>query len=217
MTDRAFEATSSGPRRGRRPLTGMTARAIAALAMIGVLLSIGQAAAGAKPANRHCIHPSGADMNAVAGTNDRIITSFCTVALVGEHWIPESHWITNTAYEFIPPGFTPLFPSPMDDFKAKFTGGRYVVDAGTTKERTYKFTASQILKTGFTVPGTNFPLAEIMPVLHPLPPGPHIVDIFLSISADTWDGLGVDPAANLWPAGEKYCTRYAFTVVTKNS
>jgi len=217
MRDRAFDSSLAGPKRGRRPLMGIAARAIAALAMGGVLMTIGQTGAGAKPADRHCIHPSGADMNAVNGTNDRIITSFCTVALVGEHWIPESHWVTNTRYDFIPPGFTPLFPAPMDDFKAKFTGARYVVDAGTKKERTYSFTASQILKTGFTVPGTNFPLSEIMPVLNPLSPGPHIVDIFLSIRADSWDGLGVDPAVNLFPAGEKYCARYAFTVVTKNS
>ena len=84
---------------------------------------------------RHCFHPSGADMNEVHGTNHRIITEFCSVAMVGESWIPFAFWITATSYEVVPEGYTPSRPTPIEDFNAKFVGARYVVDAGTRRQR----------------------------------------------------------------------------------
>jgi hypothetical protein len=188
------------------------------VALVVAMVLLGdQTGAAAKPAERHCFHPGGADMNEVSDTSHRIITPFCTVALVGERWIPAASWATNTTYEVIPEGYTPSRATPIDDFNAKFVGARYVIDVGTKFERTYFFSASEVLQTGLTVPGTDFPMSAIMAVLPPLPAGPHTVDILLTISADHWDGFGLDPSANLFPAGEIHCSHIEFTVEKRNN
>lgn len=38
------------------------------------------------------------------------------------------------------------------------------------------------------------------------------VDILWTLSADHWDGFGLDPSANLLPAGELHCSAVEFTV-----
>jgi hypothetical protein len=156
---------------GRRAGQGIVALVIA------VLLWGDQAGAAAAPRERHCVHPLGFDMNEVSNTDHRIITDFCTVALVGERWIPAAAWTTNTTYEVIPEGYTPSRATPIDDFSAKFVSAGYVIDAGTNHQRTYTFSASKILQL-VTAPGRDFPTASIMAVLPPLPPGAHTVDIF---------------------------------------
>lgn len=196
-----------------RTLLGGRARPGIVALLIALLLVWGdQSGAAAARRERHCFHPSGADMNEVHDTNHRIITDFCAVALPGERWIPVATWATNTTHEVIPEGYTPSRETPIEDFNAKLVGARYVIDAGTRHERTYSFSASQILQTGLTVPGSDFPMSAFIAVLHPLRPGAHTVDIFLTISADHWDGFGVDPSANLFPAGEIHCSRVEFTV-----
>jgi hypothetical protein len=171
--------------------------------------------AAAAPRDRHCIHPLGFDMNEVSNTNHRIITTFCTVALVGELWIPAAAWTTNATYDVIPEGYTPSGATPMEDYSAKFVGARYVIDAGTRHQRTFRFGASRILQV-LRAPGSDFPTASIMAVLPPLPAGRHTVDIFLTLSADHWDGFGDDPSSNLWPAGETHCSRVEFIVERRN-
>jgi len=151
-------------------------------------------------------------MNEVHDTNHRIITNFCPVALVGERWVPVATWATNTTYEVIPEGYTPSGATPIDDFNSKFVGARYVIENGTQHARSFNFSAAQILQTGLTVPGTDFPMSAFMAVLPPLPPGEHTVDILPTISADHWDGFGLDPSANLFPAGEIHCSHVEFTV-----
>lgn len=197
-------------KKSRTVLGGRAGRGIVAL-MVAVLLWGDQAGAAAAPRERQCIHPLGFDMNEVSNTNHRIITDFCTVALVGERWIPAAAWTTNTTYEVIPEGYTPSRATPIDDFLAKFVSARYVIDEGTKHERTYSFSASKILQI-VTAPGSDLPTASIMAVLPPLAPGVHTVDIFLTLRADHWDGFGVDPSANLWPAGETHCSHVEFTV-----
>lgn len=203
------EAVIRDVNRSRTVLGGRAGQGIVALLI--ALLLLGGDQAGAAPRERHCIHPLGFDMNEVSNTNHRIITDFCTVALVGERWIPAAAWTTNTTYEVIPEGYTPSGATPIDDFSAKFVGAGYVIDAGTKHERTYTLSASKIVQI-VTAPGSDFPTASIMAVLPPLPPGPHTVDIFLIFSADHWDGFGVDPSANLWPAGATHCSHVDFTV-----
>ncbi len=83
----------------------------------------------------------------------------------------------------IPSDYVLVRLTPIEDFNAKFVGVRYVVDAGTRQERSYSFTAAQVLRTGFTVPGTDYPMSAILGVLHPLPPGAHTVDVFWTLSA----------------------------------
>jgi hypothetical protein len=49
--------------------------------------------------------------------------------------------------------------------------------------------------------------------MHPLPPGDHTVDEYVTLSADFWDGLGLDPTMNLIPAGESLAVSVQFRVV----
>lgn len=191
-------------------------RGIVAL-VIAMLLMGSQTAAAAERPERRCFHPSGANMNDVHDTDHRIITHFCPVALVGERWIPVATWAANTTYEAIPVGYIPSRATPIEDFNAKFVGARYVLDGGTGHERTYSRSASEILQTGLTIPGTDFPMSAFLAVLPPLPPGAHTVDIFLTLNADHWDGFGLDPSANLFPAGETHCSQVELTVVKRSN
>lgn len=170
--------------------------------------------AGASPPARHCTHPLGFDMNEVSGTDHRIVPSFCPVAYVGERWTPAASWTTNTTYEAIPEGYTPSRSTPMEDSLAKFVEGGYVIDAGTGHERTFSFPAAEIVQL-VSAPGSGVPTAAIMPVLPPLPPGPHTVDIFFVLNAAHWDAFGTDRHSML-PAGVTHCSHIEFTGERRN-
>ena len=184
----------------------------ASLLLTPALLLGNPGRAEATPREPHCVHPERGDLNEFLGTHRRIITGFCTEAFVGERWIVPALWTTNTTHEVIPEGYTPSRPTPMEDFNAKFVSVRYVVDAGTRHERTYRFRAAQSLHTGFTVPGTDLPMSFVHAELPPLPAGTHTVDILWTVSADHWDGFGADPSANRFPAGETHCSHIEFVV-----
>jgi len=88
------------------------------------------------------------------------------------------------------------------------------VDAGTSRQRSYSLSAGDlIVQTGAIPDGTRF-VRWVTPPLHPLPPGDHTVDEYVTLSADFWDGLGLDPAVNLIPAGESLANPVGFTVST---
>lgn len=197
----------------------MISRTLTTMFVAALSLSLAVALPGAAvgrtsdTAPHHCINPEGHDLNELHDTPLRIVTDFCTVTVVGERWIPAAGWVTNTSHEVIPDGYVPSRPTPIEDFNAKFAGARYVVDIGTRQERTYTFTADQILQTGLTFPGTDYPQTAFLPTLKPLSPGPHTIDIFVIMDADHWDGFDVDPA-DLVPAGETHWTHTAFHTVT---
>jgi len=93
---------------------------------------------GPKPV-RHCITPTNVDLNVRYGISDAIVAPFCTEVTSGRRWVVSNGWFMNTFFEFVPVGFVPAGATPLEDFKAKFIGVKYVVDAGTPQEKTYQF------------------------------------------------------------------------------
>ncbi len=168
-------------------------------------------------ADQHCISPQGFDLNELHDTPHQIITHFCTVAEAGRRWVPAEAWITNLTHEVIPDDYVPAAPTPIEDFHTKLVGVRYIVDVGTRTERTYTFAATEVLLRGLTWPGTDLPMAGLDAVLRPLPVGQHTVDIFVTMSADHWDGFGADPTANLLPAGDIHWAHTTFDVVPRSA
>jgi len=57
-------------------------------------------------------------------------------------------WFMNHNFAVVPDGFAPAGATPLEDFVAKFTGVKYVVDPGSSRERTYAFTNADDLWTG---------------------------------------------------------------------
>jgi hypothetical protein len=165
----------------------------------------------AKRAENHCLSPVGEDLNEALGTTDALVTPFCTEVRAGDRWRPVLRVAAAGSDYVFPSGYAPTQPALDEDFAAKLVSVRYVVDAGTAQERTYVFPATRFdLELG-VFPGGVF-VRWATPPLHPLPPGDHTVDEYVTLSADFWDGLDVDPTANLIPAGESLAVSVGFTV-----
>ena len=184
---------------------------VAALAILSALLVPG--AAVAKKSSNHCITPGGDDLNEVFATNDAFVAPFCTEVHTGDRWRAVLRiQVAGSDYVF-PPGYAPSRPLLDEDFLAKFVSARFVVDAGTAQERRYTFAASElVLQTGVLPDGSRF-VRWVTPSMHPLPPGDHTVDEYGTLTADFWDGLGLDPAINLLPAGEGFAGSVQFSVI----
>ncbi len=189
-------------------------RIVLALVLALTVTLVGAVPASAAPPRheRHCINPDGVDLNELHGINKRIVTDFCPITYSGEQWIPAAAWITNTTHEVIPAGYVPSRPTPIEDFNAKVVSVRYVIDEGTRRERTYRFPAREVLHTGGIYPGPDLPITGILAVLKPVSIGTHTVDIYVTLSADHWDGFDTIPEEDLIPAGENLWTRTTFDV-----
>jgi hypothetical protein len=208
---RAFLEVTGRRRVGRRLLGAV--RFVAVFAVLGGAVALGSGTAVAKETENHCITPAGDDLNEILGTPDAFIAPFCTEAHVGDRWRAVLRIQVAGADFAFPAGYVPSQFPLDDDFLGKFVSGRYVVDAGTGRERTYTFSADQlVVQTGAVPDGTGF-VRWTTPSLHPLPPGQHSVDEYVTLSADFWDGLGVDPGINLIPAGESLAGSVQFDVV----
>jgi hypothetical protein len=171
--------------------------------VLGLALSIlGSGSAAASRTANHCITPAGEDLNQVFATRDAFVAPFCTEVHVGDRWRAILRIQVAGGDFAFPSGYEPAL-LPLDaDFLAKLGWATYVVDAGTRHERTHTFSADDlIIQTGAIPDGTRF-VRWVSPPLHPLSPGSHTVDEYATLSADFWDGLGVDPGLNLIPAGE---------------
>jgi hypothetical protein len=163
----------------------------------------------------HCVNASGADLNDLYGVSEQFRTFECRVVSAGEHWIRPIWWITNTAagsdYPLVyPVGYAPMLAEPIDDFVAKLTAVRVVIDGGTPQERSYTFDASGIVRTDIDAEeldpgawgGVPYPMASIMLRLHPLSVGEHFVEAYIVLSAQHCDGFATDPDFSCVPAGE---------------
>ncbi|HVE91496.1 MAG TPA: hypothetical protein VNE62_04210 [Actinomycetota bacterium] len=186
-------------------------RLLAAIVVATSILQSGGSAA-ARTSGEHCFTPGGADLNQLHGTDARIVAPFCREVLAGERWIPAAAWVANSHYEVLPAGYVPAAPYPIEDFNAKFVRARYVIDRGSRQERSWTFLASEVVREGLTYPGTDLPMSALIAVLRPLPVGRHSADIFVTMSADHWDGFGDDPAVDLVRAGETHWASVSFTV-----
>jgi hypothetical protein len=171
-----------------------------------------------RPSENACVVPSGRDLNQVFGVRDQIVGRFCLEVDAGERWRPFAPgWVTALDHAVIPPGYVPARPTPIEDFAAKFVAARYVIDPGTRHQRVHTFPAAQLLKDLVVLPADEgAELAWLPPIgFQPLPVGEHAVVIYITLSAEHWDGLGTDPASNRLPKGETLWVERAFTVVAR--
>lgn len=162
--------------------------------------------------DNHCVSPSGVDVNERWGVSEQIVAAFCTEADSGEFWTTTAIWIMDTSFASVPAGFVPDGDTPLEDFVAKFVALKYVVDPGTRQEQTYVYQNADALGIQ-EVDGLPVVNTVTMGRLHPLRPGPHVVETYWAFSAMHCDGLGDVVAENCFPAGETLYHGIGFDVV----
>ena len=142
-------------------------------------------------AENHCITPLGTDLNIRYGISTQIVTSFCAQVDSGETWTTPggTPWFMNTSFATVPEGFVAAGTTPLEDFLAKFTRAKVVVDAGTSEEKTYIFPKSDKLWMGNL---GGFPAVQTvtLTILKPVSVGTHTVQLYWVFSAMHCDGLG---------------------------
>lgn len=154
-----------------------------------------RAQAKTKPAN-HCIGVNGIDLNEVYGISAQIVTGFCPEVESGERWITGSGlWFVNDSFDAVPERFVQAGATPLEDFQAKFTALKLVIDAGTRQERTVVFPNEGNLFTGPAdiFPGNPADWFVVTPVtlgtVQPLSVGDHVVQVYWVFSAMHCDGV----------------------------
>jgi hypothetical protein len=199
-----------------KPIAGgwLRGRAVAvtALAAACVLVtSAGGAAAVDSKEGNHCISPEGADLNEFYGLSTQLVASFCDEVGSGEQWTPSLSWRLNHTFEAVPEGFVPAGTTPLEDFVAKFSGVRYVIDPGTNQSKTTVFE-----NVGDLFIGTFSGFPRVSPVtlgtLNPLPIGEHTVEVYWEFSAMHCDGFDPVSNASCIPAGETKVNTRTFEV-----
>jgi hypothetical protein len=159
----------------------------------------------------HCVTPTGVDLNERYDVSDTIIAPFCQELGAGRHWTVSNAWFMSPTFLAVPDGFVAAGETPLEDFVAKFIAVKYVIDAGTNRERTYVFPNSDDLATftdGIVVAVNPLTLGTLMP----LGVGDHVVDSYLLFSAMHCDGLEANVEQNCLPAGETLFGTAEFTV-----
>jgi len=169
-----------------------------------------RSSAGPKPVP-HCITPTAVDLNERYGVSEAIIAPFCTTLDSGRHWTVTNAWFMSPTFVAVPNGFVPAGLTPLEDFIAKFIGVKYVVDPGTSKEKTYVFGNDDDLAI-FNDEETAIANAVSLGTLKPLSVGDHVVDSYLLFSAMHCDGIANVVEENCLPAGETWYSSVQFTV-----
>jgi hypothetical protein len=173
-------------------------------------LDAGKSLAGPKTVP-HCITPTGVDLNERYGVSETIITPFCANLSSGRPWTVSNGWFMSPTFTAMPAGFEPAGETPIEDFIAKLIGVKYVVDPGTSKEKTYVFGKDEdigIFDDGVTVVANLVSLGT----LKPLRIGDHVVDSYLLFSAMHCDGFGDVVTDNCLPTGETLFSSVVFEV-----
>src|SRR5262245_42889715 len=190
-----------------------SSRVVVALAAFAACIGVSASgtSAGPKPVEP-CITPTDVNINERYGISDAVVAPFCTAVGSGRGWTVSNAWTMNATFEDPGPAeFEPAGATPLEDFKAKLIGVKYVVEPGTSREKTYLFPNSDRLGTflgdGFTVAN-----AVSLGAVHPLDVGGHAVDSYLLFRAMHCDGFGSVVGENCLPAGETFFDRVEFTV-----
>jgi hypothetical protein len=154
-------------------------------------------------AENHCITPFGVDLNIRYGISTQIVTPFCTQVDSGETWTTPggTPWFMNTSFATVPEGFVAAGTTPLEDFLAKFTGAKVVVDAGTSEEKTYIFPKSDKLWMS-NLGGLPAVQTVTLTILKPLSVGMHTVQLYWEFSAMHCDGFGDVALDNCLGPGE---------------
>lgn len=206
--------------------TGLTAGA--ASAATGGLPGTGDKSfsPGPRSGGNHCVSPEGVDANQLLGISQQLfLPGACgDVIEAGEFYVPlgPGWWTMNTFWQAMPADYTPSAPTPLQDFTSKVRSMIYVVDPGTSHERSYRFTAQDIMDVRtlhdfFPQTGPYWPVALFLAKLPPLPPGDHHLSTSIEMSARSCDGLGTDPAVDCLPAGVTRLQVCPFTVVPREA
>jgi hypothetical protein len=188
-----------------------TATALATLLAVGLVLVTAPQAGAAGRAN-HCINPAGLDLNEVYATNDAFVTPFCGGGHAGDWWRPLLRWVGASTYDVAPEGYEPIGDTPQQDFAAKLQSARYVIDAGSPSAQQLSFTAADLLVTLGSL-SDDLEFVSFTPRIHPLAVGHHTIDIYVTMSADSWDGLGLEDEHRA-PAGEALINSVELTVAS---
>ena len=162
-----------------------------------------------------CFRPDGVNLNELYGVSYRIITRTCNQAVAGERWVQPAAWFMAPTFEAVPDEFVPAGSTPLEDFVAKFTAVRYVVDAGTKHERTYVVPTSDRLWIG-ELEGLSAVNTVTLASLKPVSVGQHTIAVYWTFSAMHCDGLAANAVENCFPAGETFYTATAFEVLPRN-
>lgn len=204
--------------------TGLTAGA--AWGAAGGLPGTGAASfdPGSRVRKHHCVSPDGVDANELLGIRQQLFQpDACNVVQAGEFYVPlgaPGAWYMNSSWGAVPAGYTPSAPTPLEDFVSKVRSVTYVVDPGTSHERSYRFAAQDVMDVRtiqdfFPEHGPDWPTALLLAKLPPLPPGKHRLATALEMSARHCDGLGTDPG-NCLPAGITTVSVCPLTVVARD-
>ena len=194
-------------------MTSRNRRAAGGALLVALLFAAAPAPAMAIPAAEHCVAPDGTDLNLALSTEDAIITPFCPVTRAGAHWRPTVRAFVAETWDdaVLPAGVVPTGATPVADLLVKLESVRYVLDEGTSQQRSYVFDKeSLVVQIAALAPGVT--AVRWAPRLRPVAIGAHTVSIYPTLSADFWDGLGTD-AENHIPAGESLAAIEAFEVV----
>ena len=161
----------------------------------------------------HCISPStGADLNEFFGISAQIVTGFCAEVGAGEPWTTGGPWFMAQRFEAVPEGFTPVGTTPLEDFIAKFTALKLVIDPGTHQETIVVFPHDGNLFVDPDFNGAVFVSPTTLGLLNPEPVGEHEVAVSWVFSAMHCDGIAANIAQNCFPAGETHYFSVAFAV-----
>ena len=187
-------------------------RAVAVAAAVTASLAVAAppATAGLPTRDNNCLHPvSGISFNAFFGVPEQFALPFCDGFTAGEHWRAITNYFGAEAADAVyPPGYVPLYPSPVDDILAKVKV-RVVVDGGTRQQKTSTFspTDPDAFRTDHRIHELNpafpdMPSFFIMPRMAPLSVGHHTYQIIWVQSAPHCDGISTDFDVSCLPAGE---------------
>jgi hypothetical protein len=181
-----------------------------------------QAQAKSKPGN-HCLTPSGLDLNEFLGISEEVVASFCPEVDSGERWTTSGPWFVNGSFASVPDGFVPAGATPVEDFQAKFTALRLVIDPGSRQEKTVVFpnTGNVFAGPGNAIfPGAPDDVLVLIPAslgtVQPLSVGNHVVHAHWIFSSMHCDGFGTDTtpgSGNCFHAGETLLLQLPFEVV----
>jgi hypothetical protein len=179
----------------------------------GVAQAKGDTQSSARSRGGHCVAPNGKDINEKYGVDEYIVAPFCREVASGAWFRPGGGWLMSKTFDAVPDGFVAAGDTPLEDFQAKFEAVRFVIDAGTKRERAYEFRNTEDLWIG------EFEgLDEVSPVtlgaVQPQSVGEHTVDRHWIFRAMHCDGIAANPDENCFPAGDTFYSRTTIEVVS---
>ncbi|MGH3675512.1 MAG: hypothetical protein ACRDU5_07190 [Mycobacterium sp.] len=188
---------------------------LSAAVLSATALVLSPSAAAKFGGNEPCVASNGMTLDQVYRPQVSIISPDCNQLTAGKRWSPSVPWIMNKSFEQVPSGFATDWATPLDDFRGKLKKVEYVIDPGSPYKSNHSF-PNDVLWVGQVPEAVGFPAVNTVSshgALAPLPPGPHVVDVYWDLAAPHCDGFTTDQAASCLPAGETLVRQMTFDVV----